>query len=223
MTLLETLRMKNPGLRLYSVRDAVFEKYGCVIDDYDTGALCESCKSLLSMPESGSKYEPALDGLTGTADDAAMSGRFFGQTPAQTGICYGFNTKFNALEYHRSSEINVAVTPLVLMLGDRRDVKNARYDSAQVEAFLLDEGDIVEVYATTLHYCPCQVSDAGFICVVGLPRDTNTPLKAPHGESGEERLLYAANKWLLCHEDASGLVQKGVHPGIYGENYELKY
>lgn len=223
MTLLEKLKKLNPELKLYSVRDAAFKKYGHVIEDYDTAALCKSCREALSMPAAGSVYVPALDALTGTADDLAMTSRFFGQVAAQTGICYGFNTRFNALEYHRSSEINVAVTPLVLMLGDQRDINGYDYDSGRVEAFLLEEGDMVEVYATSLHYCPCQVSDDGFICVVGLPKGTNTPLKAPHAAQGEDRLLLASNKWIICHEDNQELIGEGVYPGIHGINYELKY
>ena len=223
MTTLETLQKKNPELKLYSVRDAAFKKYGRLIEDYDTAALCRKCRDALTMPASGSVYMPILPALTGTADDLAMTDRFFGQTAAQTGICYGYNTLFNALEYHRSSEINVAVTPMVLMLGDLRDMDGAEYDSAKVEAFLLDEGDIVEVYATSLHYCPCQTSDEGFISVVGLPLDTNTPLKTAHADKGEDRLLFASNKWIICHDGNEELIAKGVYPGIHGVNYELKY
>ncbi len=223
MTLLEKLQKLNPELKLFSARDAAFKKYGRLIEDYDTANLCLACCEALSMPAAGSVYFPALDALTGTADDQAMTSRFFGQVAAQTGICYGYNTRFNALEYHRSSEINVAVTPLVLMLGDQRDMNGYEYDSGKVEAFLLEEGDIVEVYATSLHYCPCQVSDEGFICVVGLPKDTNTPPKAAHGDQGEDRLLLASNKWIICHEDNQELIGEGVYPGIHGLNYELKY
>ena len=223
MTTLEMLQKKNPGLKLYSVRDAAFKKYGRLINDYDTAPLCAACRAALTMPESGSAYLPALPALAGTPDDLAMTKRFFGQVPAQTGICYGFNSMFNALEYHRSSEINVAVTPLVLMLGDQRDMDGDDYDSAKVEAFLLDAGDIVEVYATSLHYCPCQVSDDGFICVVGLPLGTNTDLTSKPAAEGEDRLLLAANKWIICHADCEDLVSQGVYAGIHGVNYELKY
>lgn len=223
MTMLESLQQKNPGLKLYSVRDAAFKKYGHLIEDYDTTTLCKNCRDALTMPASGSVYMPALPALTGTDDDKAMTTRFFGQVAAQTGICYGYNTMFNALEYHRSSEINVAVTPMVLMLGDQRDMEGAEYDSAKVEAFLLEEGDMVEVYATSLHYCPCQVSDAGFISVVGLPLNTNTPLSSAPAKEGEDRLLGAANKWIICHPDCTDLVESGTYAGIHGVNYELKY
>ena len=117
----------------------------------------------------------------------------------------------------------MAVTPLVLMLGDMRDMNGYDYDSGRVEAFLLEEGDTVEVYATSLHYCPCQVSDAGFISVVGLPRGTNTDLTKKPASEGEDRLLFAANKWIICHEDCRELTGQGVYPGIHGLNYELKY
>lgn len=223
MTLLERLKKLNPELKLYSVRDAAFKKYGRLIEDYDSAAICKACREALTMPRSGSVYFPALDALTGTADDLLMTRRFFGQTAAQTGVCYGYNSLFNALEYHRSSEINVAVTPLVLMLGDMRDMNGYDYDAGKVEAFLLEAGDTVEVYATSLHYCPCQVSGEGFISVVGLPRGTNTDLTEKPASEGEDRLLFAANKWIICHENCRELTAQGVYPGIHGLNYELKY
>ena len=91
MTLLERLQNLNPELKLYSVRDAAFKKYGRLIEDYDSAALCKACREALTMPKSGSVYFPALNALTGTADDLLMTRRFFGQTPAQTGVCYGYN------------------------------------------------------------------------------------------------------------------------------------
>ena len=57
--------------------------------------------------------------------------------------------------------MNVAVTPLVLLLAKLDDVgADGRLDSAKVKAFLLERGDVVEVYADTLHFCPCEVTAA---------------------------------------------------------------
>ena len=70
--------------------------------------------------------------------------------PIQIGYCNGHNTKLNALEYHRDSEINVAATDAVLMLGSLQDVKEDHtYDTSLVEAFSVPAGPAVEVFATT--------------------------------------------------------------------------
>ena len=42
--------------------------------------------------------------------------------PIQIGYCNGNNNKLNGLEYHRDSEINIAVTDMVLMIGMEQDL-----------------------------------------------------------------------------------------------------
>ena len=88
-----------------------------------------------------------------------------------------------------------------------------------MKGFFLEKGDIAEVYATSLHFCPCQVSDNGFSCVVGLPKGTNDILDKP----STDKLLFKKNKWLICHDENTALIEKGVYPGIHGVNYEVKY
>ena len=83
----------------------------------------------------------------------------------------------------------------------------------------LEKGDAVEVYATSLHFCPCQVSDSGFSCVTVLPKDTNTPLEKP----SDDKLLFKKNKWIICHDKNQSLIERGVYPGIHGINYQIKY
>ena len=75
----------------------------------------------------------------------------------------------------------------------------------------------IEVYATTLHYCPIQTSDDGFGCVVALIKDTNTPLES----KSDDKLLFAKNKWLISHVDNESLIKKGAFAGVYGEDYKL--
>ena len=125
----------------------------------------------------------------------------------------------NAWEWHMSSEINIAVTDMVLILGKLTDYKNGTIDSSTAKAFLLHTGDIVEVYATSLHFCPCEVNKNGFGCVVALPKGTNVPLDEKAGNP----LLFRKNKWLVAHKENEGLIAREVVPGIVGPNYEIKY
>ena len=148
-----------------------------------------------------------------------MQAQLFGELPAQVGYCWGHNTTMNAMEWHTSSEINVAVTPLVLILGRRADLKANRVDASTFRAFYLEAGDIVEVYATSLHFCPCEVSSAGFGCIVGLPQGTNVPLDAPSADP----LLFRKNKWLIAHDENAGLIARGAVAGISGPNYVVRY
>ena len=132
----------------------------------------------------------------------------------------GHNVLLNAVEYHRSSEINLAATDAVLILGSEADVTDDfTYETSKMEAFRIPAGTAVEVYATTLHYAPCHVDDAGFQVAVILPKGTNYPLDEAHA-GGEDALLTAKNKWLIGH--AEGGLPEGSHIGLIGKNLNVR-
>ncbi len=171
------------------------------------------------MPEEGSRYLPEVSELDTHPDADILRNQCLGQLDAQIGICLGHNNRLNALEYHKSSEINIAVTDLVLLLADQRDMElDGRISSDKVKGFYLHKGDVVEVYATTLHFCPCEVEN-GFSCIVVLPRNTNKPLN--DGIEQKDELLFAKNKWLFAHEDNQALINRGAKAKIYGQNLEV--
>ena len=129
----------------------------------------------------------------------------------------------NAVEYHRSSEINIGAEDMILMLGDLRDVKDNQYDSKLLELFFVPRETAVELFGTTLHFAPCQTSDAGFSTVIILPDMTNAPLSEKIREEiplkkGEERLLFGNNKWLIAHPECDDAKNSFAYPGVQGEN-----
>ena len=98
---------------------------------------------------------------------------------------------------------NIAVRELVLLLAKREDLdEDGRLNADKVQAFYLAQGEMIEVYSDTLHFCPCEVTGSGFNCIVGLQRGTNLPI-APEQKVNK---LWAANKWLLGHEANTGLI-----------------
>lgn len=217
MTKFETLKKKNPKLDFYSVNDREFARYGCVLkQDYSS---IEEAARKLEFPPEGSKYLPSVESFEALPIRAMIKEELFGELEVQLGNCWGYNSYLNALEWHKNSEINVAATDLVLLLAKLDDVENGKLDSAKVKAFFVAKGEAIEVYADTLHFCPCQVSDDGFNCVVVLPKDTNTNLE----NKPADKLLFRKNKWIFCCEDNAGLIAKGVVPAIYGENYKVNY
>lgn len=223
MELLETLRAKNPGLSFHSVKDAAFRKFGRVID-FPAGPLMEACEKAAIMPDSASKYVPTMPELEAlTQEFEAVRHVLRGEASCQIGCCWGYSSKLNCLEYHRSSEHNIAVSDLVLLVASQQDMEGFDLDTARVEAFFVPKGTTLEVYATTLHFCPCQVSDEGFRCIVILPRGTNHPLQHPRPVAGDGRLLWAQDKWLIAHEKNEPVLQRGAYPGLHGENYEIHY
>lgn len=51
-----------------------------------------------------------------------LSNTLYGELSVEIGYCSGHNKMLNALEYHRSSEANVAVTDIILLLGQQSDI-----------------------------------------------------------------------------------------------------
>lgn len=208
-------------MKIQNVNDASFRKYGKIIRNVDcTQLIAEMAKT--PAPEDAVTYVPSVPELEALPVFADMRDRVYGGMPVQIGYCNGTNNKLNALEYHRDSEINVACTDLILLIGSEQDMdpETFEYDTANVEAFLVPAGTMIEVYATTLHYAPCSVNGGVFRCVVVLPRGTNQPLAVVPEKDREDALLFAVNKWLVAHPE-SGLEKNGAFMGMKGENITL--
>ncbi|MCL2318856.1 MAG: DUF4867 family protein [Treponema sp.] len=215
--MLEKLQKANPHIQIHSVRDKEFARYGMVLEGFDVSGLVEAALKGVEVPKKGCGYLAALEVLDKHPDAKKLRSQLAGQTDAQIGICWGYNQFLDALEYHNSSEIVVAATPAVLLVADRRDIKKGRLNTNKVKAFMLEKGDTVEVYATTLHYAPCEVKGS-FNCIIVLPRGTNLPLA-----KGEKPApwLFSKNKWLLAHPDKKELLDQGAYAGLYGTNWQI--
>ena len=204
-------------MKIQKVTDPAFRKYGQVLDGYDFTGLIKEMKHT-PVPEDVI-YVPSVEELEALDIMKDLQNKGYGGLPVQIGYCNGHNKKLNAVEYHRNSEINVAVTDLVLLIGHQQDIEpDHTYDTSKIEAFLVPAGTGIEVYATTLHYAPCHVNEGGFQCVVVLPKGTNTDLTFPTEKTGEDSLMTAKNKWLIAHEDAK---IAGAFNGLKGENITI--
>jgi hypothetical protein len=206
-------------MRIQQVTDQAFRRYGRILEGYDFKELTEKLLQT-PCPADSTVYVPSDAALEACVVYQDLTDRTYGGLPIQIGYCNGNNKKLNALEYHRSSEINLPVgNGMILLLGKREDVEpDDTYDTAKVEAFYVPAGVAIEVFATTLHYAPCTSEEGGFRCLVVLPKDTNTELAAGPYTVGEERLLTAKNKWLIAHAEA-GI--EGAFCGLKGENITL--
>lgn len=209
-------------MKIQSVFDAAFAPYGKVIKGIDTKELAAAMEKT-PCPDGGTVYvasDPALEALPVFIE---LSEQVYGGMPIEIGYCNGDNHVMNCLEYHRDSEINLACTDLILLLGKEGDIDFEKYlyDTAKVEAFLAPKGTLIEVYGTTLHYAPINAGGK-FRCVVVLPRGTNTELKFKPNPAGESRLLTATNKWLLPHPD-SPEAKGGAVVALTGENHVVNY
>ncbi len=207
-------------MKIQSINDPAFLKYGKVLTGYDLDDLIKVMGNF-EVPDDVIYVasSPELEELPVAQD---LQNRGFGGVPVQIGYCNGHNKKLNALEYHRCSEINVACTDMVLLLGAQQDINldDYTYDTKKMEAFFVPKGAAIEVYATTLHYAPCHVNDEGFRSVVVLSKGTNTDLDFVPQKQGEDALLFAKNKWLIAHPEA-GLEDQGAWIGLKGDNITI--
>lgn len=206
-------------MNIYSVLDKEFKPYGQVHDGFPT-------EEILSALEK----TPVTNGVVYTAEDAALqqlavteelSATVYGGMPIQMGWCNGHNTKLNCLEYHRDSELNLGTGDFILLLAKQEEVTDGKLDTAKVMAFRVPAGVLVEVYATSLHYAPCQTDSEGFQVLVVLPKGTNG-VKPEQAKvyGGDDKLLWACNKWLIAHPE-TGEAAEGAFAGLIGENIDI--
>ena len=203
-------------MEIKKVKSKDFNVYGKIINLKNSNELIEAMENT-PLPEDVI-YVPSDIVLEELDTYKQMSKSVYGDMPVQIGYCNGHNQKLNALEYHRSSEIDIAITDLILLIGRQQDIqKDYTYDTSNVEAFFVPKGTGVELYATTLHYAPCGIDGSGFKCVVVLPKGTNYEV-TPISDEGEDKLLMATNKWLIAHKDAH---IAGAFEGLKGKNIEV--
>lgn len=200
---------------IQSIFSKAFKKYGKVING-DFSLLLDELKKI-PYPEKGVKYVASYEALENCLDYIKIKEDYFGGLPVQLGYCAGFNKVTSALEYHKCSEINIANEDFILVLGKIEDIENNQYDLNKVEVFFVPKRTAIEIYSTTLHYCPISVGDGKFNMLVALIKGTNVGRK----ESKIEPMLRSVNKWLLATPD-SGEAKNGAFVGLVGEKVRIE-
>ena len=210
-------------MKVKQVTDTSFRKYGKILTGIDFSEIYNVLEEM-DYPEDV-EYAASFGPLEEPEFRQKLSNTLYGELSVEIGYCSGHNKMLNALEYHRSSEANVAVTDIILLLGHQSDItEDFIYDTAQLEAFFVPAGTAVELYATTLHYVPIgtKENDYAFKMGVVLPFGTNFPLGGAEAEKEklpEEKLLFAKNKWLIAHEEGG---EEGAFIGLTGKNISVE-
>ena len=218
---MSNLFSEEVNMYIYSVYDPEFKSYGKVLEGYDTAELVKAMNDI-PMPEVGVSYEPSIASLEECSILSQLENRAYGGMPIQIGMCWGHNTKLNCLEYHRDSEINIGAEDFILLLARQGDIVDAKVDTSIVMAFRAPASVPVEVYATSLHYAPCNgAKGQGFRTAIVLPRNTNTDLPDFVPANDEDTWMTARNKWLLAHPE-SDEAKNGAHIGLCGENIDIE-
>lgn len=220
---LERLNQVN-DVPVLSVNDPVFATYGRIVTGYDLSELISYMENHTAVPESGNVYVASVPQMEQAPVVEQIQDVLYGGMPVEVGYCNGRNTTYNGFEYHKGSEINVAITDFMLVLGHTWLICDNTYRVEDAQVFFVERGTVIEMYQTTLHLSPCRVSDEGFKDIVILPRGTNTPLQSGReADDPESRLLLQTNKWVISHPEREPLIRQGAFPGLLGENKELHY
>ena len=201
-------------MKILDITSENFKKYGKIVNGLDMDSLTKVMDKV-ELP-TDVIYEPSIGELESLEAAKYLQDVVYGELPIQVGYCIGNNNKLNAVEYHRNSEVNIGITDAILILGCQQDIADDySYDTSLMEAFYLPKGCAVELYATTLHYAPCNYEGNGFKVIIVLPKGTNFPLDKEHADN-EDALITAKNKWLIGH--AEGGLPEGSFIGLKGEN-----
>ena len=221
--MLERLNQVNDVI-IRSVEDPEFASYGRIVTGYDFSPLLTYLEEKTEIPEAGNIYVASEPGLEAFPVMQALQNSFYGEMPIQIGYCNGRNTTYNGFEFHKGSEINVAATDFMLVLGHTWEIQNNTYRVEDAKVFFVKKGTAIEMYQTTLHLSPCRVTDEGFRDVVVRRRGSYYPLDQM-GQAAEAvaGLLRHKNQWVIAHPDREPLIKQGAHPGLLGENKELFY
>lgn len=211
------------GLPVYSVQDDMFRTFGRIVNGYDFSGLIAYMEQKTEIPEQGNCYVPSVSELEKDAVMDRLQALLYGGMPIQIGYCNGRNSSYNGFEYHKCSEVNVAVTDFLLVLGHIWEMEGNTFHTDNAKVFLVEKGTAIEMYQTTLHLAPCKITDDGYKCIVILARGTNTEAKECNEDDAESEILLKQNKWIIAHPDWEPLRKQGAYPGVRGENKVLRY
>lgn len=221
-TLNQLKKINKPDI--FVVEDDKFKTYGKIIKGINFSDSISYMIRKTDIPKEGNVYIPSVPELEEADIYFTVSKEIYGGMDIQMGYCNGRNSGLNGMEYHKGSEVLVAVTDCLLFLGHVWDIKDNQYNSHLAEVFFIKASQAVELYQTTLHLSPCRVYEEGFKSIVILPKGTNLDLENNHFTKTEEgQILLKRNKWIIAQEDWQPLLCQGAKAGIKGERRLLHY
>lgn len=203
--MLEDIQKLNDQYLIKSVFDSSFQTYGSIVQENMDEAI-----NFVKEHSFDASYIPSVKEVEDIPCIQKLSQKIYGYLDVIAGVVSGHNEVLNGIEYHQCSEVIIAVTDYILVVGHRWDMQNQEYDSSKCEIFYVPQGTVVECYATTLHYTPICVEDGGFQTICLLLKGT--------GDSAERiGILKKKNKWFIAHKDNVEKVKLGDYPGLKGK------
>lgn len=214
--MIEQLQRANPTIKLHPITSTLFHTFGQILPFHGVKEAAHYLQDTV-IPNTGNSYIAHDEQFIKALHNTSLYDSIFGYIPLQYGYVNGHNQKINALEYHKSSEINIALDDMILFVGKTSDINRDYYDLSHTIAFYVPQNTVYELYPEVLHFSPCAVTSKGFRCGVILPKGTNLELPT----NVEPGYLFKTNKWLLAHPEATHLLEKGALSMLQGINVEI--
>lgn len=215
---LNQLRKLNRHIKIKGISNLSFKKYGKIVTGYDFTDMIKYMEEWSPIPEEGCIRVPSVEALEVLSIGKDIQEHFYGELPIQIGYCNGVNSKLNCLEFHKSNEIILALTDIIIFLGKVQDISDNYYELKRAEAFFIPEGVAIEIYSSTLHSIPCKMENNGFRCILICLRGSDTSISFQNNYKG---LLSGKNKWILANPPSKDINDKDMKSGLIGEVIEI--
>lgn len=216
MTTISEFKAANPNIKLYDVNSPEFSVYGVLYPNYDISRI-KTILTSLPLPESGSRYLQSIEALEKEETIQSIGKDIFAGLPINAGATIGYTTDFSAVEFHQSSEVNIALDDVILVLGQRQLLEvNQTFDPhTEGKAFYIPAGSVIELFNTTLHYAPVEVFEHGYRVVVVVVEGTNTAL--PSDFHSQNPRVVKKGKFQVVHPSRKDKIAQGYQVGMSGE------
>ncbi|WP_179394205.1 DUF4867 family protein [Lacticaseibacillus absianus] len=214
MTQLDQLRTQNPDRDILTLDDPAFADYGIVYPQYTLTDLTAAMREI-PIPTGANVYVPSNPTLEALPVIQQIGADVFAGLPIEAGECAGHSQSLTAVEFHQGSELNIFMTPVVMVIGKRSQLHAGQFNAERdAKLFYVPAGTVVEFYSDTLHYSPCEVTTAGFKFVVMLIQGTNQPF--PAGYHSDNPLIVKQNKFQVVHPSRTDKIAQGIAVGVTG-------
>lgn len=219
--ILDRIKKLNNDQEIFSIYDNAFVDYGRTLESEPFSELCDLLEKNTVITENNVYIANEKELFSKRAYEFALN--IFGGIEIQIGYCNGMNQTLNGMEYHKSPEIIVAATDILLFLAKPCNLIDfTSLDSKAAKVFFAPKGSVISLNPSILHLSPSCVHQSGFKSAIILPKGTNLDLKENFEcEDKESQILFKTNKWIITHKDRKPLVNQGVKIGITGVNTRL--
>lgn len=179
-----------------SIHSDEFHTYGNVITTKNIDPLLKYLKDEITLPHDRIEYVRSDERLNHHAAVSDIQRQIYGNMPVQAGYVCGINTTQDGFEYHQGSEVIIAASDFFLFLGKREFMQDDTFNGELAQPFFVPKKSVIELYSTTLHYCPISINAQPFSAAIILLDGTNEDI---HDEN-KPAMLSKRNTWFIAHE-----------------------